>query len=112
MSHATDNHDDKRRDPNRLLRETEAAEFLGYSVRALQNWRLRGGGPLFVRVSSRSIRYRFCDLLDWSQQRLVASTSDRPRLSKDRTVRATHKQGSEKRRSLLRRRYPRGVEDQ
>lgn len=76
----TDNHSNQTslpEDANRLLRETEAADFLGYSVRALQNWRLRGGGPLFVRVSSRSIRYRFCDLLEWTEDRLVASTSDR-----------------------------------
>lgn len=43
---------------DRLIPEAEAADFLGYSVRALQNWRLRGGGPVFVRVSCRSIRYR------------------------------------------------------
>ena len=43
---------------DRLISENEAAQFLGYTVRALQNWRLRGGGPKFVKVSSRSVRYR------------------------------------------------------
>lgn len=76
MTYDHSNHTDLPEDANRLLRETETAEFLGYSVRALQNWRLRGGGPLFVRVSSRSIRYRFRDLLEWTEARLVASTSD------------------------------------
>ena len=61
---------------NRLVDEKEAAQFLGYSVRALQNWRVRGGGPRFVKVSARSIRYRFCDLLEWSESKLVSSTSE------------------------------------
>jgi len=41
-----------------LVNEREAASILCYSVRALQNWRHRGGGPRFVKVSSRSVRYR------------------------------------------------------
>lgn len=61
---------------NRLINEKEAALFLGYTVRALQNWRIRGGGPKFVKVSARSIRYRFRDLLTWSESLLVSSTSE------------------------------------
>jgi len=61
---------------NRLINEKEAAEFLGYTVRALQNWRIRGGGPKFVKVSARSVRYRFRDLLTWSESLLVSSTSE------------------------------------
>ena len=60
---------------DRLLNEREAAEFLGYSVRALQNWRVRGGGPLFVKVSARSIRYRRRDLISWTESLLAANTS-------------------------------------
>lgn len=59
-----------------LIGEREAATFLGYSVRALQNWRVRGGGPKFVRISARSIRYRRRDLVDWIESRLVGSTSE------------------------------------
>jgi predicted DNA-binding transcriptional regulator AlpA len=61
---------------DRLLNEKEAAEFLGYSIRALQNWRLRGGGPRFVKVSSRSVRYRRRDLLAWIEEHLRSSTSE------------------------------------
>lgn len=61
---------------DRLLNESEAAAFLGYTIRALQNWRLRGGGPRFVKVSGRSIRYRRRDLNDWVEQRLRFSTAD------------------------------------
>lgn len=58
-----------------LVDEREAASILCYSVRALQNWRHRGGGPKFVKVSSRSIRYRRADLMKWIEERTVASTS-------------------------------------
>ena len=60
---------------DRLIGENEAAAFLGYSVRALQNWRVRGGGPKFVKVSARSIRYRRRDLIAWAEEKLRAHTS-------------------------------------
>ena len=59
-----------------LIDEREAAQFLGYSPRALQNWRARGGGPAFVKVSGRSIRYRRLDLMNWTESRIRASTSE------------------------------------
>ncbi len=61
---------------DRLIDEQQAAMFLGYSIRALQNWRVRGGGPRFVKVSARSVRYRRKDLIAWSEDRLASSTSD------------------------------------
>lgn len=60
---------------NGLINEREASAFLGYTTRALQNWRQRGGGPLYVRVSGRSIRYRRRDLVVWIEARLKTSTS-------------------------------------
>jgi predicted DNA-binding transcriptional regulator AlpA len=54
--------------------EREAASLICYSVRALQNWRHRGGGPKFIRVSSRSIRYTYGDVMEWIDQRRVANT--------------------------------------
>jgi hypothetical protein len=59
-----------------LVDEHHAAMVLGYSERALQNWRIRGGGPKFVKVSSRSVRYRPGDLFDWIEERLRSSTSE------------------------------------
>lgn len=61
---------------DRLINEKVAAEFLGYSVRALQNWRLRGGGPRFVKISARSVRYRRRDLLAWIEEHLRSNTSE------------------------------------
>lgn len=60
---------------DRLIDEFIAADFLGYTVRALRNWRVRGGGPRFIRVSRRSIRYRRRDLMAWAEERLCANTS-------------------------------------
>jgi predicted DNA-binding transcriptional regulator AlpA len=67
---------DQQTNPNRLVTEHQAADMLCYSVRALQNWRHRGGGPRFVKVSARSVRYRIADLLDWIDARTVANTSE------------------------------------
>ena len=59
-----------------LLTEIQAARFIGFTARALQSWRYRGGGPLFVRVNGRCVRYRRIDLRAWSEARLRTSTSD------------------------------------
>jgi predicted DNA-binding transcriptional regulator AlpA len=59
----------------RLTKEDEAATFIGYSTRALQNWRLRGNGPKFIKVSARSIRYRRQDLIAWAEGLLLSNTS-------------------------------------
>jgi predicted DNA-binding transcriptional regulator AlpA len=70
-------HDDRDADYlDRLIPESLAAEFVGYSMRALQNWRVRGGGPRFVKISSRSVRYRRRDLIEWAERHLRASTSE------------------------------------
>ena len=60
---------------DRLIPERDAADFLGYTMRALQNWRLRGGGPTFIKVSSRSIRYRRRDLVAWVESKLAEHTT-------------------------------------
>jgi len=59
-----------------LINEKQAATFLGYTVRALQNWRTRGGGPKYVKVSNRSVRYRRRGLIEWIEQRTVSNTSE------------------------------------
>ena len=59
-----------------LIDETEAGKFLGLERRTMQAMRQRGGGPRFVRISSRCIKYRRADLRAWSEARLVASTAE------------------------------------
>ena len=59
-----------------LIPAPEAADFLKLTDRALAYYRQRGGGPRFVRVSSRCVRYRRIDLRAWTEARLASSTSD------------------------------------
>lgn len=66
------------RDPDhldRLIHEIEAADYLTVSERTLQKWRVTGGGPVYVKISGRMIRYRRRDLIAWSEARLRAHTS-------------------------------------
>ena len=62
-------------DLDQLLTEKEAAELICYTQRALQNWRVRGGGPKYVKVSARSIRYQRRDVLAWIDARKRGNTS-------------------------------------
>ena len=62
-------------DLDSLLSEVQAAQFIGFTPRALQSWRQRGGGPAFIKANSR-IRYTKRDLVAWIDARRRASTSD------------------------------------
>ena len=58
-----------------LLTEDEVAALLQVTVKAVQGWRYRGGGPRFVKVG-RCVRYRREDLQGFVQAALRTSTSD------------------------------------
>jgi hypothetical protein len=65
------------------LTPIQAAAYLGLSPKTLANWRSRGGGPRFVRLSCSgapsargSIRYQITELEAWCVARGLASTSD------------------------------------
>jgi hypothetical protein len=62
--------------PDQLYDERQAARLLRVSRRTLQGWRLKGGGPLFVRLGPRCIRYRRADLQDFMVERTARSTSE------------------------------------
>ncbi len=61
---------------NSLINEKEAGVFLGLTARAMQKWRQIGGGPRYVFISSRCLRYRRIDLRTWAEARIRTSTSD------------------------------------
>ncbi len=61
---------------NVLIDEKEAARFVGLKDRFMQNRRQHGGGPQYIVISSRCIRYRRRDLKAWADARLRTSTSD------------------------------------
>lgn len=54
-----------------LLTPPEAAIFLNSPIRTLENWRARGGGPAFIRVGTKTVRYHVDDLRAWIHDRRV-----------------------------------------
>jgi hypothetical protein len=58
-----------------FLNEQQAATFLAISPRTLQAWRVKGGGPKFLKIGA-SVRYRVEDLLGWVETQNRANTSD------------------------------------
>lgn len=66
-------------DPPIFINEKQLGILLGgeenpISVRAIQQWRVRGFGPPFFRMG-RLVRYEKKIALDWARSRLCASTS-------------------------------------
>ena len=59
-----------------LIDEDRAGDFLDLTKRSMQAMRQAGGGPRFIRLSARCIRYRRIDLREYSEARLRSSTSD------------------------------------
>ncbi len=60
----------------KLLNTEEAADYLGVEKTFLERDRCVGARVPFVRLGSRTIRYRPCDLDDFIASRVCASTSD------------------------------------
>ncbi|QXE89631.1 helix-turn-helix domain-containing protein [Geomonas subterranea] len=46
---------------DRLLRQAEVQAMLGAAKSTVEQWRLKGQGPKFVKIG-RSVRYRFSDV--------------------------------------------------
>jgi predicted DNA-binding transcriptional regulator AlpA len=67
--------EDKRDDPQELLRTSGAAAKTGLSVSTLNKLRCSGGGPAFLKLG-RAVRYKPADLKDWLDSRRVMSTSE------------------------------------
>jgi Helix-turn-helix domain len=59
------------------VKEDQAAQFLGYSKRTMQAWRVRGIGPRFIKPrGSRAVRYRPRDLIEFQNENVVRSTTE------------------------------------
>ena len=54
--------------PEQLLTEKEVAGLICITPRALQNWRLRGGGPEYIKIG-RSVRYQRGDVMRYIDER-------------------------------------------
>lgn len=57
-----------------LLNQRQAAARLGLAPRTLESFRFKGGGPPFVRISARCVRYRPADLDAWIADRVHLHT--------------------------------------
>ncbi len=62
--------------PNRLLTSKEAAERLGLKDQTLREWRVRGYGPEFVRISRTRVRYRPDSLESFERAQSFRSTAE------------------------------------
>jgi hypothetical protein len=63
-------------DADELLSTSQAADLLGISEQWLEIKRCRGGGPKYVRLSTRRIRYSRRALLEFLSERQHASTAE------------------------------------
>jgi excisionase family DNA binding protein len=59
-----------------LLDSKQAAEYLNVAVKTLQNLRWKGGGPRFIKLGERLVRYRKSDLDQFVETNLRQSTSE------------------------------------
>lgn len=63
------------------MRPARAAEYLGVSKSFLDQARVAGTGPYFVKISPTMVIYRRIDLDDWLAVRVVKSTAEADRLA-------------------------------
>lgn len=61
---------------NTYLSTKEVADLTGVSVRHLERLRIEGGGPRYIRVHARCIRYDPADVVAWINERKFAHTSE------------------------------------
>ena len=64
------------RRPPTLLDTPAAAKALGVRPRTLEDWRRRGGGPPYVRLSATRVRYHLDSLEAWLQSRTATCTAE------------------------------------
>jgi predicted DNA-binding transcriptional regulator AlpA len=60
--------------PHRIVRQREAAHYLGLSESKLAKFRWTGGGPPFIRLGGRAVGYCLDDLDLWIEHHRVATT--------------------------------------
>ena len=59
-----------------LIDEKVAADFLDVTDRKMQQWRQHGGGPPYIRLTARCVKYTRVRLKRYADEHVRASTSD------------------------------------
>jgi len=54
----------------------EASRIVGCAIATLNTWRSRGGGPTFIKVGERAVRYQRRQLFQFLTERRRCNTSD------------------------------------
>ena len=62
-------------DPDQLLDTAGFAQLACISETYARQLRVLGGGPRFIKLTSKSVRYRRRDVLDWIQGRPAATST-------------------------------------
>ncbi|MCF4130262.1 helix-turn-helix transcriptional regulator [Methylobacterium sp. SyP6R] len=60
-----------------LLTEAQAAHLMALKQTTLQQWRIRGTGPAYIKLGS-AVRYRSSTLQAWLNDRTVSTAKDLP----------------------------------
>lgn len=58
----------------RCIDEPQLAECLSIGISTIRQWRTNGGGPPFVKISRRCVRYRIDDVHEWMNKKLRENT--------------------------------------
>ena len=61
---------------DRLMSERSLADYLNVSVKFLQKLRMEGGGPKYIHLSKRLVRYRRGDVTSWIENNARWCTSE------------------------------------
>jgi predicted DNA-binding transcriptional regulator AlpA len=61
-----------------LMRPPEAAEYTGLAASTLAKCRVKGTGPMYIRLSARAVGYLKADLDSWLAAKRCQSTSEYP----------------------------------
>ena len=64
-----------RDDPDRLIDTAAFAEWVGVSICYARQMRVHGGGPKFIKLTAKTVRYRAADVIEWINSRPSASST-------------------------------------
>lgn len=61
---------------DRYIDEKQVAEYLGISAKTLQGYRVKGGGPEFMKLGHKTVRYKISDIQEWAKNHKKKNTSE------------------------------------